>query len=31
VKAQSKRLREDKEILKAATVFVAGELGPRNR
>jgi len=31
LKAEVKRLREDNEILKAATVFFAGELDPRNR
>ena len=31
LKAENKRLREDNEILKAATVFFAGELDPRNR
>jgi transposase-like protein len=31
LKAEIKRLREDNEILKAATVFFAGELDPRNR
>ena len=30
-KAENRRLREDNEILKAATVFFAGELDPRNR
>ena len=30
-KAENKRLREDNEILRAATVFFAGELDPRNR
>ena len=29
--AENRRLREDNEILKAATVFFAGELDPRNR
>jgi transposase len=31
LKAEVKRLREDNEILKAATVFFVGELDPRNR
>jgi transposase-like protein len=31
LKAEIKRLREDNEILRAATVFFAGELDPRNR
>jgi transposase len=31
LKAENKRLREDLEILKAATVFFAGELDPHNR
>ena len=31
LKAEVKKLREDNEILKAATVFFAGELDPRNR
>jgi transposase-like protein len=31
LKAENRRLREDNEILKAATVFFAGELDPRNR
>lgn len=31
VKAKVRRLEEDKAILKAATVFFAGELDPRNR
>ena len=31
LKAENKRLREDVEILRAATVFFAGELDPRNR
>ena len=31
LKAENKKLREDNEILKAATVFFAGELDPRNR
>jgi transposase len=31
LKAENKRLREDLEILRAATVFFAGELDPRNR
>lgn len=31
LKAENKRLREDNEILRAATVFFAGELDPRNR
>jgi transposase-like protein len=31
LKAEVKRLREDNEILKSATVFFAGELDPRNR
>jgi transposase len=31
LKAENKRLREDIEILRAATVFFAGELDPRNR
>ena len=30
-KAENKRLREDNEILRSATVFFAGELDPRNR
>ena len=29
--AENKRLREDNEILRSATVFFAGELDPRNR
>ena len=29
--AENTRLREDNEILRAATVFFAGELDPRNR
>ena len=31
LRAENKKLREDNEILKAATVFFAGELDPRNR
>jgi len=31
LKAENKRLREDVDILRAATVFFAGELDPRNR
>jgi transposase len=31
LKAENKRLREDVEILRAATVFFAGKLDPRNR
>jgi transposase len=31
LKAEVRKLREDNEILKAATVFFAGELDPRNR
>jgi transposase len=31
LKAEIRRLREDNEILRAATVFFAGELDPRNR
>ena len=31
LKAENKRLRDDNEILRAATVFFAGELDPRNR
>jgi len=31
LKAENRRLREDIEILRAATVFFAGELDPRNR
>ena len=31
LKAENRRLREDNEILKAATVFFAGELDPHNR
>ena len=31
LRAEVKKLREDNEILKAATVFFAGELDPRNR
>ena len=31
LKAENKRLREANEILKAASVFFAGELDPRNR
>lgn len=31
LQAENRRLREDNEILKAATVFFAGELDPRNR
>jgi transposase len=31
LKAENNRLREDNEILEAATVFFAGELDPRNR
>jgi len=30
LKAENKRLREANEILKAASIFFAGELGPRN-
>jgi transposase len=29
--AENRRLREDNEILKAASIFFAGELDPRNR
>jgi transposase len=31
LKTENKRLREDNEILRAATVFFAGELDPRKR
>lgn len=31
LKAENKRLREANEILKAASIFFAGELDPRNR
>ena len=31
LKAENRRLKEDLEILRAATVFFAGELDPRNR
>lgn len=31
LRAENKRLREVKEVLKAATIFFAGELAPRNR
>jgi transposase len=31
LKAENRRLREDVEILRAATAFFAGELDPRNR
>ncbi len=31
LKAENRRLRENVEILQAATVFFAGELDPRNR
>jgi transposase-like protein len=31
LKAEVRRLREDNEILKAASIFFAGELDPRNR
>ncbi len=31
LKAENRRLRDDNEILRAATVFFAGELDPRNR
>jgi transposase-like protein len=31
LKAENRRLREDNEILKAASMFFAGELAPRNR
>lgn len=31
LRAENRRLREDLEILKAATVFFAGELDPHNR
>lgn len=31
LKAENARLREDNEILKAASIFFAGELDPRNR
>jgi transposase len=31
LKAENRRLKEDNEILRAATVFFAGELDPRNR
>ncbi len=31
LRKEIKRLRESNEILKAATVFFAGELDPRNR
>jgi transposase len=30
LKAENRRLREDVEILRAATTFFAGELDPRN-
>ena len=31
LRAENRRLREDNEILRSATVFFAGELDPRNR
>jgi len=31
LKTENRRLREDVEILRAATTFFAGELDPRNR
>ena len=31
LKAEYKRLREDNEILRRASIFFAGELDPRNR
>ena len=31
LKAENKRLREDNEILRRASIFFAGELDPRNR
>jgi transposase len=31
LKAENRRLREDNDILKAATAFFAGDLDPRNR
>jgi transposase-like protein len=31
LKAENRRLREDNEILKSASIFFAGELDPRNR
>ena len=31
LKAENKRLREDKEILRRASIFFAGKLNPRNR
>ena len=31
LKAEVKRLREDNEILRRASIFFAGELDPRNR
>jgi transposase len=31
LKAENRRLREDKEILRRASIFFAGELDPRNR
>ena len=31
LKAENRRLREDNEILRAASIFFAGELDPRNR
>lgn len=31
LKAENRRLKEDNEILRAATVFFAGELDPRSR
>lgn len=31
LRAENRRLREDNEILKAASIFFAGELDPRNR
>ena len=31
LKAENRRLREDVEILRAATTFFVGELDPRNR
>ena len=31
LKAESKRLREDNEILRRASIFFAGELDPRNQ
>jgi transposase-like protein len=31
LRGENRRLREDNEILRAATVFFSGELDPRNR